>query len=114
MLDHADYTAPTRQHAVDHTDQEYIFPEKSFVDRYVGICDLSGVCTSFFFLGGGFLKTFLYSGTFVQRSVLYIYGFFPTAKNDPVLRVLASSIYVPKHESARSKWVNPLEHKRPI
>ena len=54
MLDHADYTAPTRQHAVDHTDQEYIFPEKSFVDRYVGICDLSGVCTSFFFGGGGF------------------------------------------------------------
>ena len=24
VLDHADYTAPTRQHELDHTDQEYL------------------------------------------------------------------------------------------
>ena len=27
--DHADYTAPTWQHELDHTDQQYICPTKS-------------------------------------------------------------------------------------
>ena len=26
VLDYADYTAPTRQHELEHTDQEFIFP----------------------------------------------------------------------------------------
>ena len=29
VLYHADHTAPTRQHELDHTDQEYICPERS-------------------------------------------------------------------------------------
>ena len=29
VLDHADYTAPTRQHGLDHTDQQSICPEGS-------------------------------------------------------------------------------------
>ena len=29
VLDHADYTAPTRQHELDPTDRKYIFPEIS-------------------------------------------------------------------------------------
>ena len=33
VLDHAEDTAPTRQHELDHTGQEYICPEKS--TRYV-------------------------------------------------------------------------------
>ena len=44
-LDHADYTALTRQHELDHTDhtdhtdQDYICPER--LDHQVGIDDLS-------------------------------------------------------------------------
>ena len=43
MLDHADHTAATRQHELDHTDhtdhtdQDYICPEGSTVDHEVGI-----------------------------------------------------------------------------
>ena len=29
VLDHADYTAPARQHELGHTGQEFIFPEGS-------------------------------------------------------------------------------------
>ena len=48
FLDVAGYTAPTRQHELDHTDhtdhtdQEYICPDRS-IDHFVGIDDLLGV-----------------------------------------------------------------------
>ena len=43
VLDHAGYTTPTRQHELDHADQESIFPERS---RSLGkMDDLSEVLT---------------------------------------------------------------------
>ena len=41
VLDHAEYTAPTQQHELDDTDQEYVCPES--LDHEVGIDYLSGV-----------------------------------------------------------------------
>ena len=41
VLGHADYTALTRQQELDHTDEEYIFPERSRSCTVVGIDYLS-------------------------------------------------------------------------
>ena len=46
VLDHADYTAPTRQHELRHADHKSISPEKNLKVQYrykVGICDVSDV-----------------------------------------------------------------------
>ena len=47
VLDHADYTAPIRQHELNHTDQEAISPQGSRSSSGNGLNDLydqSGVC----------------------------------------------------------------------
>ena len=43
VLDRVDYTAPTRQHELDHTDQKPISPERS-IDHQAGVDFLSDVC----------------------------------------------------------------------
>ena len=43
VLNYADYTALTRQHELDHTDQECICPERSAVDYAVEVGALSDV-----------------------------------------------------------------------
>ena len=40
VLDHADYVSPTRQHELDHTDQEAIGSERCTVDDGVDRNDL--------------------------------------------------------------------------
>ena len=64
MLDHADLEAPTRQHEVDHTDQELICPEISksssgnrrsvrCVTRFCGGCSADLECGRKARAGGG-------------------------------------------------------------
>lgn len=46
VLDHAEYTAPTRQYEpvhTDYTDQECIYPERS-IDHEMGVGDPPEVC----------------------------------------------------------------------
>ena len=54
VLDRADYTVPTRQHELDHTDhtdQGYVCPEISTVDNQVGSDDLQMIFPEYNLLG---------------------------------------------------------------
>ena len=44
VLDHADYTAPTQQHGLDRTDQEYTVSPLKDQDHEMGFDDLCVRC----------------------------------------------------------------------
>ena len=62
VLDYADYTAATRQHAQDHTDQKSIFPERSITGVHINQdllwCVTMGVYMGFWVHGGSWLIWF--------------------------------------------------------